>query len=99
MAAKTAYKRIKKGDLTVVDARPPLEFAAGHLPGALNFPLEELCPGPSGRLPEGVEDPEVYDRQADRSRKAGDILAGAGFKVLELSGGLAGWAAEKFPLG
>ena len=64
MAAKTAYKRIKKGGLTVVEGRPPLEFAGGHLPGALNFPLEELS-GALGRLREGVE-VLVYDRQAIR---------------------------------
>ncbi len=32
-----------KDDLvTVVDVRPPDEFALGHLPGAINVPLSEL---------------------------------------------------------
>jgi rhodanese-related sulfurtransferase len=28
--------------VTVVDVRPPEEYAAGHLPGAVNIPLSEL---------------------------------------------------------
>ena len=28
--------------VTVIDSRPAEEFAAGHLPGALNVPLREL---------------------------------------------------------
>lgn len=34
--------RVRKGLVTVLDVRPPEEYAAGHLPGALNIPLEEL---------------------------------------------------------
>ena len=32
--------RMKKGDVQVLDVRPEDEFALGHLPGALNIPLE-----------------------------------------------------------
>ena len=35
-------ERASKGTVTVLDVRPPEEFAAGHLPGALNVPLKEL---------------------------------------------------------
>jgi len=34
--------RVDKHDFVMVDVRPRLEFEAGHLPGALNIPLEEL---------------------------------------------------------
>jgi rhodanese-related sulfurtransferase/DNA-binding HxlR family transcriptional regulator len=34
--------RVRKGLVTVLDVRPPEEYAAGHLPGALNIPLGEL---------------------------------------------------------
>lgn len=30
------------GDMLLLDVRPRLEFAAGHLPGALSIPLDEL---------------------------------------------------------
>ena len=35
-------KRLRAGDVTVLDVRPPDEFALGHLPGAHNIPLREL---------------------------------------------------------
>ena len=34
--------RIKNGLVTVIDVRPPEEFHAGHVPGAINIPLSEL---------------------------------------------------------
>jgi rhodanese-related sulfurtransferase/DNA-binding transcriptional ArsR family regulator len=34
--------RARKGLVTVLDVRPPEEFAAGHVPGAINIPVEEL---------------------------------------------------------
>ena len=38
-------KRAKKGLITVLDVRPPEEFAAGHLPGAVNIPIDRLESG------------------------------------------------------
>lgn len=35
-------KRVKKGDVTVVDVRPFEEYTAGHVPLAINIPLNEL---------------------------------------------------------
>jgi rhodanese-related sulfurtransferase len=35
-------KRVRAGDVTLLDVRPPEEYAAGHLPGALNVPLKDL---------------------------------------------------------
>lgn len=34
--------RARQGLVTVLDVRPPEEYAAGHLPGAINIPLGEL---------------------------------------------------------
>lgn len=34
--------RVRDGLVTVVDVRPPEEYASGHLPGAVNMPLETL---------------------------------------------------------
>ena len=35
-------QRVKEGSVTVLDVRPQVEYAAGHLPGAVNIPLTEL---------------------------------------------------------
>lgn len=34
--------RVKKGLVVVLDVRPEEEFAAGHLPGAINIPIDRL---------------------------------------------------------
>jgi rhodanese-related sulfurtransferase/DNA-binding transcriptional ArsR family regulator len=34
--------RARRGLVTVLDVRPPEEFAAGHVPGAINIPIHEL---------------------------------------------------------
>ena len=35
-------ERVKDGLVTVLDVRPAEEYAAGHVPGAVNIPLQEL---------------------------------------------------------
>lgn len=35
--------RSENGDVVLIDVRPRVEFATGHLPGALNIPLEEIA--------------------------------------------------------
>ena len=35
-------ERVRNGLVTVLDVRPPQEYAAGHVPGAVNVPLSEL---------------------------------------------------------
>lgn len=45
IAADELLKRAKRGLVTVLDVRPPEEFAAGHLPGAVNIPIDRLESG------------------------------------------------------
>ena len=35
-------ERLRDGSVTLLDVRPADEFARGHLPGALNIPLDQL---------------------------------------------------------
>lgn len=46
--------RVDRGEVTVIDVRPHVEYAAGHIPGALSIPLDEL-PDRLDELPEGTE--------------------------------------------
>jgi rhodanese-related sulfurtransferase/DNA-binding HxlR family transcriptional regulator len=39
---KELLERVQDGLVTVLDVRPPEEYAAGHIPGAVNVPLSEL---------------------------------------------------------
>jgi len=40
--ATELLERARQGLVTVLDVRPPEEYAAGHVPGAINVPLGEL---------------------------------------------------------
>lgn len=40
--ARELLERARKGLVTVLDVRPPEEFAAGHLPDAVNIPIQQL---------------------------------------------------------
>jgi rhodanese-related sulfurtransferase/DNA-binding transcriptional ArsR family regulator len=40
--ADELLERARQGLVTVLDVRPPEEYAAGHLPGAINIPLSKL---------------------------------------------------------
>ncbi|HEU5157720.1 MAG TPA: metalloregulator ArsR/SmtB family transcription factor [Streptosporangiaceae bacterium] len=48
-------RRVHAGQVVVVDVRPSEEYAAGHLPGAVSIPLDEL----PGRLAELPSDQEI----------------------------------------
>ena len=45
IAIDELLSRAKRGLVTVLDVRPPEEFAAGHLPGAVNIPIDKLESG------------------------------------------------------
>lgn len=84
------------GQSLILDLRNKQEFAAGHIPNAKSVPLEEL----NEALAWLSKDKElvVYDRASKRSAQAAHKLKNAGFKVEELSGGLAAWIKGGHPL-
>lgn len=83
-------------DPTLIDVRTPAEFEAGHIPGAVNVPLDEL----RGSLDQlcGVLDDHhdvvLVCRSGQRAGQAQDALRSAGLAAPSvLHGGIAGWAA------
>lgn len=42
VARNDLLERVRDGLVTVLDVRPPEEYSAGHLPGAINIPLSAL---------------------------------------------------------
>jgi NADPH-dependent 2,4-dienoyl-CoA reductase/sulfur reductase-like enzyme/rhodanese-related sulfurtransferase len=73
------------GRPVLVDVRTPQEYDRGHIPGALNIPVDDL----RSRLGELPHDREVavYCQVGQRGYLATRILAQTGFKVVNLSGG------------
>jgi len=49
---KELLKRVRDGLVTVLDVRPPEEYAAGHVAGAVNVPLSDLTQYLTGIDPE-----------------------------------------------
>jgi len=82
--------------LMLVDVREPREFAAGHLPGAINMPMSEL-ERRLAELPAGST-AVFMCRSGGRSLRAcGQALRGGTVTPLQLEGGLLAWAAEVDP--
>jgi NADPH-dependent 2,4-dienoyl-CoA reductase/sulfur reductase-like enzyme/rhodanese-related sulfurtransferase len=73
----------------LIDVREPAEFAAGHVPGAINVPLSGL----RGRLDGVPSDVEawLYCGVGQRSYYAARLLAQRGRRVRSLSGGYRTW--------
>ncbi len=94
--------RLEAGeDLLVLDVRTPEEFEGelGHIPGAVNVPLDRLAGALEG-LSERLERPvAVVCRTDRRSAKAAGLLARAGFRdVHVVRGGMEAWRRAGHPV-
>jgi len=87
-------RRLAAEDITLVDVRPPDEFAAGHIPGALSIPVEELTRRLS-ELPKGSEI-VVYCRgpYCVMAVTAIELLRRRGDRARRLTEGVPAWRAR-----
>jgi rhodanese-related sulfurtransferase len=93
-----ARLKSKDSSLVVLDVRTPSEFAAGHVPGALNIPHDQV-EARIGEL-ESARNQEivVYCRSGRRSAIALDILRSRGFtRLSHLEGDWQAWEAANRP--
>jgi apolipoprotein D and lipocalin family protein len=98
-AAGLAVLQSSAPTLRVVDVRSPEEFAAGHVPGAVNVSLERLQTDPvaAGLKPE--EAIVLYCVTGPRSLRAAAALQARGFtNVQQLAGHFEGWQAAGQPI-
>lgn len=84
--------------VTVIDVRPAEEYAAGHVPGALSLPLDELA----DRLDELSEGRPVvvYGRgpYASQGFQALEVLRDGGFEASRMAAGFPEWRLEGLPV-
>lgn len=96
--ANELLERARKGLVTVLDVRPPEEFAAGHVPGAINIPVHEL----EKRLKDLPKRKEViaYCRgpYCLMSFEAVEKLRKRGWRARRLENGLPEWRAAGLPV-
>ena len=87
-------RRVKRGEVTVLDVRPVEEYRAGHIPGALSIPVDEL----KTRLKELPKTREVvaYCRgpYCVMAVEAVALLRKKGFKAQRMELGVVDWRAR-----
>ncbi|HLH75524.1 MAG TPA: metalloregulator ArsR/SmtB family transcription factor [Candidatus Binataceae bacterium] len=91
-------RRLRTGDIIVIDVRPAEEYAAGHLPGAICMPLPEL----KERLKELPTNKEViaYCRgpYCLLAHRAVALLRHRGRRARRLREGFPQWQADGMPV-
>ncbi len=96
--ADELLQRCRDGLVTVLDVRPAEEYAAGHVPGAINIPLAEL----ESHLDELDPDQEVvaYCRgpHCVLAFEAVETLRQKGRKARRMEDGYPEWKAGGFPV-
>jgi rhodanese-related sulfurtransferase/DNA-binding transcriptional ArsR family regulator len=89
---------VHAGEAMVIDVRPPGEYQAGHIPGAINVPLDTL----PERLAELPKDQEIvaYCRgpYCMLAFEAVERLRQSGYQARRLEDGFPEWKAEQLPV-
>ena len=98
VTADEAVEMIESGERTIIDVRPPEEFAAGHVVGAVNIDVDGA--DFESRIAElDTEEPYlVYCRSGNRSARAAEQMEAAGIADIADAGGLADLAAAGAPV-
>ncbi|MGQ0511639.1 MAG: ArsR/SmtB family transcription factor [Betaproteobacteria bacterium] len=98
VSAREVLQRARAGLVTVLDVRPEEEYAAGHVPGAINVPIEKL-EGYLSKLPKRRE-VIAYCRgpYCLMSFDAVEKLRRRGFKAKRLVDGYPEWRAAGLPV-
>ena len=86
MAKETGY--------IILDVRRPDEYAAGHIPNAINVPNETIGTSEIPELPNKDQLIMVYCRSGRRSKEASAKLVKLGYTNIVEFGGILDWKGE-----
>lgn len=94
ITAAQAKALMEGEDVVIVDVRTAAEFSAGHIPNAINIPVESI-----GSLrPAALEDLDatilVYCRSGSRSAQAARRLLNLGYTTVHDFGGIISWPGD-----
>ena len=91
-------RRLHDGQVLVLDVRPGAEYAAGHIPGAVSMPHDQLA----ARLAELPQDADIVaycrGRYCVFAPDAVRLLRARGFSARPLAGGLPDWRHAGLPV-
>ncbi|HEU5417583.1 MAG TPA: metalloregulator ArsR/SmtB family transcription factor [Streptosporangiaceae bacterium] len=98
VAQEELVRRLRDGQTLVLDVRPEAEYAAGHIPGAVSVPHDQLA-ARLAELPEGA-DIVAYcrGRYCVFAPDAVRLLLRRGFAARPLEGGMPDWRRAGLPV-
>jgi rhodanese-related sulfurtransferase len=85
----------ERQDVPLIDVREVDEFAAGHVPGAVNIPMSVIGERLDD-LPDGAFD--VICQVGGRSGRVAQALEARGYDVTNVDGGTGEWVAAGYPV-
>ena len=93
-------RKVKRGDILLLDVRPKEEYAAGHFPGAISIPIKELEEKMHSLPRNGDMDIVAYCRgpHCVLSQNAVDILQKNGITAYRLPRGIVEWKLDGYKL-
>lgn len=98
VARNEVAKRLRKGEVVLIDVRPTEEYEAGHLPGAISIPHSEL----TDRLRELPKDKTVVLYCRGPYCLLGDVaqekLSARAVEALRLLDGIVDWQGAGLPV-
>ena len=81
-------------DYIILDVRRPDEYAAGHIPNAVNVANESIGTSEIAELPDKNQLILVYCRSGRRSKEAAEKLVKLGYTNVVEFGGILDWKGE-----
>lgn len=84
-----------QGEAIVIDVRFPKDYAAGHVPGALNLPKGKWQ-NPKGLRKDATHYVYCYDQTCHMAAEAAVELTKQGYKVVEVEGGFERWQQKGY---
>ena len=91
---EAAEMMAEESDYIILDVRRPDEFAAGHIPNAINVPNETIGTVEIPELPDKDQLIMVYCRSGRRSKEAAEKLVKLGYTNIVEFGGILDWKGE-----
>ena len=84
----------QESDYIILDVRRADEFAAGHIPNAINVANEDIGTDEIAQLPDKDQLIMVYCRSGRRSKEASEKLVKLGYTNIVEFGGIIDWTGE-----
>jgi rhodanese-related sulfurtransferase len=93
-ADEAAAMMARESGYIILDVRRPDEFAAGHIPHAINVANESIGTDEIAELPDKDQLIMVYCRSGRRSKEASEKLVKLGYTNIVEFGGIIDWEYE-----